>query len=69
MFAPLIWAVPTALPWGEVTRVDTGHQELLVSATGDRQIRVITTGFDPELRTTLERAISRRVAESRAGAR
>jgi hypothetical protein len=59
----------TALPWREVTRVDTGHQELLVSGTGDTQIRVVTAGFDPELRTTLERAISRRVAESRANAR
>jgi hypothetical protein len=56
------------LPWREVSRVDTGREGLVVWGANEAQIRVVTTDFDPALRATLERAISRRVAESRAGA-
>lgn len=59
----------TSLAWREVSRVETGHDFLAVWGRGEARIRIDTAGFPPELRVTLERAISRRVAEARPGAR
>lgn len=54
----------TRVPWAEVTRVETGSVALVVWA-GDRQVRVDTDAFAPELRATVERSVARRVREAR----
>lgn len=59
----------TALPWREVSRVESTPEGLVVWGGPDARVRVATTGYHPDLRVTLERAISRRIAESRATAR
>jgi hypothetical protein len=59
----------SVLPWREVSRVDSRPEELVVWGRQDAQIRVAMGPYPPDLRVTLERAISRRVAESRATAR
>jgi hypothetical protein len=59
----------TAMSWREVDRVEIGPDQLVVRGQGDARIDVATAHLHPEVRTTLERIISRRVAESRASAR
>jgi hypothetical protein len=58
----------TSLPWREVSRVDSGPDALVVLGHADARIRVSTADLHPDLRVTLERTISSRIAESR-GAR
>jgi hypothetical protein len=58
----------TSLPWREVSRVDSEPDALVVLGHADTRIRVSTADLHPDLRVTLERTISSRIAESR-GAR
>jgi hypothetical protein len=59
----------TALPWRDVERVQIEPNRLVVRGRGERRIEVATAQLHPEVRATLERLISRRVAEGKSGAR
>jgi hypothetical protein len=56
----------TSLPWREVSGVDSGPDALVVRGHADARIRVRTSDLHPDLRVTLERTISSRIAESRS---
>ena len=58
----------TRLAWGDVTRVESGPEVVVVWGPGDAQIRVGTASFKPEQRAVLDRAIARRVREGKPGA-
>jgi hypothetical protein len=55
----------TRIAWRDVTRVEAGSVALVAFA-GDRQVRVATAVFAPELRATVERNIARHVREARS---
>ena len=58
----------TRLAWGEITRVESGPDVVVVWGSGDAQIRVGTASFKPEQRAALDLAIARRVREREPGA-
>jgi hypothetical protein len=53
----------TTIAWGDVTRVETGAQALVITDRAEAQVRVGTNDLAPEQRARLERMIARRVRE------
>jgi hypothetical protein len=52
------------LEWGEVRRVESGPEVVVVWGAGDSQIRVDTSRFEPGQRATFDRTVARRVREA-----
>jgi hypothetical protein len=53
-----------AIPWHEVTRVQSGADDVLILGAGDAQVRVRTRGFAAGQRASLDRTIARKVREA-----
>ncbi|HKC12375.1 MAG TPA: PH domain-containing protein [Vicinamibacteria bacterium] len=54
----------TTIAWGDVTRVETGAQALVITDRTEAQVRVGANDLGPDERARLERMIARRVKES-----
>jgi hypothetical protein len=58
------WSGTTEIPWGQVTRVESGPARVVVWGVGDDQVRIETAAFQPAQRATLDRAIARLVRQA-----
>ncbi|MGE0454703.1 MAG: hypothetical protein AB7O37_10650 [Vicinamibacteria bacterium] len=53
------------IAWSDVASVESGPAAVLVRGPGDRAIRIEARAMTPDDRATLDRAIARRIRESR----
>jgi PH (Pleckstrin Homology) domain-containing protein len=58
------WLGSTVIPWGQVSRVESGPTRVVVWGVGDEQVRIETGGFEPAQRASLDRAIKRLVGQA-----
>jgi hypothetical protein len=61
------WLREAAVPWAEVTRVESGPAVVVVWGRDDAPVRIQTGGLNSAERAMLERAIARRVQHGSAG--
>jgi hypothetical protein len=58
------WLGSTVIPWGQVSRVESGPSRVVVWGVGDDQVRIDTAGFQPAQRASLDRAVKRLVGQA-----
>jgi hypothetical protein len=61
------WGEQTAVAWSDVQRVENGPARIVVWGGAERRLAVDTSGFRPDQRAALDRAIARRVMETGRG--